>query len=92
MTLKLAQVEVELSDVSLGFSHPKYITRQEEILKQHRQTLDEVKEYLQSNTHEDEPHIRTGGINKYFSSIYHVNLKKNFGQKTVIFLHILENI
>ena len=50
-------MEVELSDVSLGTSHPKYISRQEEILSEQRVTLDEVKSYLDNND-DDEPHIR----------------------------------
>ena len=51
--MKLASVEVELSDVSLGTSHPKFISRQEEILAQQRTTLDEVKEYLESSENDD---------------------------------------
>ena len=51
------KVEVELSDVSLGTSHPRYITRQEDILSEQRVILDEVKSYLESNSEDHETHL-----------------------------------
>ena len=64
LTLKLAQVEVELADVSLGTSHPKYISRQDDILREQRGALDEAKQYLESNP-DDDSHMQMVARTKY---------------------------